>query len=157
MFKVIREGVAPTCLANNVYNTPEVVQRLENMFHGKCYICEQADLQAPEIEHFQPHEGNPTLKYDWYNLYYSCARCNSIKSNTHRNLVDCCSTDIDVVRAIKCLMPRTPDEDVCVSAEFDDIRVRNTVSLLDKCFNEVGTGFRGITRASLIVSTPLEN
>lgn len=150
MFKVVRDGTAPTCLANNVYNSPEVVERLEIMFHGKCYLCEQAELQAPEIEHLEPHEGNAVLKYDWNNLYYSCARCNSIKSHTHRNLVDCCSVDIDVIRAIKCLMPRTPDDDVHISAELDEVRVHNTVELLGKCFNEEGTALRGITRASLI-------
>ena len=150
MFKVVREGDAPVCLASNVYNSPEVVERLERMFHGKCYICEQANLQAPEIEHFQPHEGNSLLKYDWNNLYYSCARCNSIKSNTHRNLIDCCSTDIDVVRSIKCLMPHSPDDNVFISAEINDLRVQNTVTLLDKCFNEEGTALRGITRASLV-------
>ncbi|KPA54166.1 hypothetical protein VT25_03780 [Photobacterium leiognathi subsp. mandapamensis] len=150
MFTVIRYGDIPACLEKNIYNSPEVVERLENIFYGKCYLCEQADLQAPEIEHFEPHEGDATLKYDWNNLYYSCARCNSIKSNIHRNLVDCCSTDIDVVRAIKCLMPRTPDDDVHVSAELDEVRVHNTVALLDKCFNEEGTALRGITRSSLI-------
>ncbi|EGR3402975.1 HNH endonuclease [Vibrio parahaemolyticus] len=150
MFKAVRSGEVPACLSNGVYNSPEVVERLEKMFYGKCYLCEQADLQAPEIEHFQPHEGDSVLKYDWNNLYYSCARCNSIKSNTHRNLLDCCAIDIDVVRAIKCLMPRSPDEDVHISAEVEDIRVQNTVELLAKCFNEEGTALRGITRASMI-------
>ncbi|WP_419240550.1 HNH endonuclease [Photobacterium leiognathi] len=150
MFSVYRIGDAPICLEKKIYNSPEVVERLEQMFHGKCYLCEKADLQAPEIEHFEPHEGNPKLKYDWNNLYYSCARCNSIKSNRHRNLVDCCSDNIDVVRAIKCLMPRTPDGDVSITQEVNDIRVENTVLLLDRCFNEDGSALRGITRASLI-------
>lgn len=150
MFKTVRSGDAPICLAAGVYNSPEVVERLEEMFHGKCYLCEQADLQAPQIEHFQPHEGDAVLKFDWNNLYYSCSRCNGIKSNTHRNLLDCCSMDIDVVRAVKCLMPRTPDDEVYISAEVEDIRVHNTVELLDKCFNEQGTALRGITRASII-------
>ncbi|MDN3637363.1 HNH endonuclease [Simiduia curdlanivorans] len=152
MFKVVRTGEPPECLANNQYNSPEIVQRLREMFHGKCYLCEQADLSAPEIEHFEPHEGDDGLKYEWNNLYFACSRCNSVKSNTHRNLLDCCSDEIDVVRTIKCLPPTMPDAPVQISAadHVEDLRVINTVELLHKCFNESNTAIRGITREVLV-------
>lgn len=152
MFKVLRPDNAPACLANNQYNSPEVVHILREIFHGKCYLCETIDLSAPEIEHLEPHEGDDGLKYDWNNLFYSCARCNSLKSHTHRNLLNCCSDEIDVFRTIKCLPPIMPDASVQISAvdHIEDIRVINTVSLLDKCFNEKNTALRGITREVLI-------
>ncbi|HHX8374254.1 TPA: HNH endonuclease [Vibrio alginolyticus] len=149
MFKVERTGDAPVCLTSNEYNTPEVVERLYDMFHGKCYLCEQADLDAPEIEHFEPHMGDDTLKYDWENLYYSCARCNSIKGTRHRNLIDCCSSEINVVRAIKRKPPTMPDSNMEITAVIEDPRVHNTVELLERCFNEDNTALRGITRANL--------
>ncbi|MEP3349672.1 MAG: HNH endonuclease [Marinomonas sp.] len=149
MFKVERTGEAPKCLASNEYNTPEVVERLYDIFHGKCYLCEQADLDAPEVEHFEPHMGDDTLKYDWENLYYSCARCNSIKGTRHQNLIDCCSSEINVVRAIKRKPPTMPDSNMEITAVLEDPRVHNTVELLDRCFNEDNTALRGITRANL--------
>lgn len=149
MFKVERTGDAPICLASNEYNTPEVVERLYDIFHGKCYLCEQADLDAPEVEHFEPHMGDDTLKYDWENLYYSCARCNSIKGTRHQNLIDCCTSEINVVRAIKRKPPTMPDSNMEITAVIEEPRVHNTVELLDRCFNEDNTALRGITRANL--------
>jgi len=152
VFKVVRLGKAPTCLISKKYNDPEVVKHLREMFHDKCYLCEQTDLSAPEIEHFEPHEGDDTLKYDWNNLYLACSRCNSIKSHTHKNILDCCSDEIDVFRSIKCLPPISPNEPIQISAEDhkEDQRVINTVALLHKCFNEENTALRGITREVLI-------
>lgn len=149
MFKVERLPNIPGSLANNEYNTPEVVAALYEMFLGKCYLCEKANLDAPEIEHFEPHMGNAALKYDWSNLYYSCARCNSIKSHRHRDLLDCCSNEYNVVRSIKRLPPVMPDGEMQITAEIDATKVHNTVTLLHKCFNEDNTALRGITRANL--------
>ena len=150
MFKVERIGDAPTSLARKVYNSPEVVERLNEMFHGKCYLCEQADLDAPEIEHFEPHMENEVLKFDWNNLFYSCARCNSIKGTRHINLVDCCSDDINLVHAIKHMPPIMPDNDVGITTIVNNPKVINTVELLNRCFNEDNTALRGITRANLM-------
>jgi len=152
MFNTVRNPQAPDCLNDEKYNTKEVVDILEPMFFGKCYLCEQDELSDPEIEHFDPHEGINDKKYDWNNLYYSCGRCNSIKSNIHRNILDCCDPDIDVFRIIKCILPSTPDGNIMVSSTSDEVNVKitNTVTLLDRCYNEVNTPLRGITRSVLI-------
>jgi hypothetical protein len=65
MFNVDRVAPAPASLNKNQYNTKDVVDILEPMFHGKCYLCEQDELTDPEIEHFDPHKGDVTKKYDW--------------------------------------------------------------------------------------------
>ena len=88
MFNVTRPIQAPAPLANNCYNHPDVLSALKPMFHGKCYLCERDELHDVEIEHFDPHMGDDTKKYDWDNLFYSCSRCNSLKSNTHTNLLN---------------------------------------------------------------------
>lgn len=50
------------------YNTPEVNAALREMFHGKCYICENKEAASYQIEHLAAHRGNLNLKYDWQNL-----------------------------------------------------------------------------------------
>lgn len=152
MFNTVRSIDTPHCLCAERYNTKEVVDILEPMFFGKCYLCEQDELSDPEIEHFDPHEGNVAKKYDWNNLYYSCGRCNSIKSKIHKNLLDCCDPSVDVFRAIQCLLPSTPDSLVYVQATGNpvDEQTRNTVVLIEKCYNEKNTPLRGITRSVLM-------
>lgn len=68
-------------LKNGSYNTPEVNAALKEMFHGKCYICENKQITSYHIEHLNPHHGNIELKYSWDNLFLSCAHCNNIKSD----------------------------------------------------------------------------
>lgn len=152
MFNAVRSPDSPSCLSAERYNTKEVIDILEPMFFGKCYLCEQDELSDPEIEHFDPHEGDAAKKYDWNNLYYSCGRCNSIKSNAHKNLLDCCDPGVDVFREIKCLLPSTPDSlvDVQATRNPEDEKTRNTVVLIEKCYNEKNTALRGITRSVLM-------
>lgn len=152
MFNTLRCPDIPGCLNDERYNVKEVVDLLEPMFHGKCYLCEQDELTDPEIEHFDPHRGETAKKYDWNNLYYSCGRCNSIKSYTHTNLLDCCAPDVDVFRRIKCSLPSNPDDPIKVEAVIDpnDVQTTNTVELIDKCYNQANTPLRGITRSVLM-------
>ncbi|WP_367599277.1 HNH endonuclease [Pseudomonas fulva] len=133
------------------YNTALIVQELERIFHGKCYLCEQAQLSDPEIEHFKPHLNDKALKNDWNNLYYSCSRCNSIKGATHVDLLDCCNPNVDVFKSIKIVLPTIPDDDIIVtpSNHLNKNEV-NTASLVSLCYNDRKTGLRGITRSSLM-------
>ena len=57
--------------SNASYNTPEVNAALQEMFHKKCYICENNNITSYQIEHLIPHKGDMTLKYDWNNLFLS--------------------------------------------------------------------------------------
>ncbi|MCS1373861.1 HNH endonuclease [Serratia marcescens] len=152
MFNVIRNVAAPICLSHNIYNDPTVTEALKKIFHGKCYLCEQARLSDPEIEHFIPHEGDPDLKYDWSNLFYSCSRCNSIKSNTHVNLLDCSNGEVDVSMEIVHLAPSLSSENVTIRAPQEAVsnETMNTIVLLNECFNSKNTGLRGITRENLM-------
>jgi len=152
MFNTSRSQDVPNCLNDKQYNTKEIVDLLEPMFHGKCYLCEQDDLSNPEIEHFDPHKGDTSKKYDWNNLYYSCGRCNSIKSTKHIDLLDCCDKNINIFKEIKCLLPSVPDGNVTVTATSNSnlVKSENTVVLLERCYNETNTPLRGVTRAVLM-------
>ncbi|HHX8585405.1 TPA: HNH endonuclease [Vibrio diabolicus] len=153
MFNVTRTYPAPDSIANKQYNKDDVLKKLKPMFFEKCYLCERDDIQDVEVEHFVPHQSNRALKYDWDNLYYSCSRCNSIKSNTHINLLDCADSNIDVGKLIRCLMPSTPDGKINVEATSINNRcdrTENTVKLLEKCYNLENTALRGISREALM-------
>lgn len=151
MFNVTRIYPAPDSIAKNQYNKDDVLNKLKPMFFEKCYLCERDDIQDVEVEHFVPHESNSALKYDWDNLYYSCSRCNSIKSNTHINLLNCTDNSIDIGSLICCLMPSTPDGDVKVEATSTKCdKTENTVKLLEKCYNLENTALRGISRETLM-------
>lgn len=47
---------------NASYNTLEVNSALREMFHGKCYICENKEITSYQIEHLIPYRGNKELK-----------------------------------------------------------------------------------------------
>lgn len=153
MFNIIRDVEAPECLSHGIYNDPSVTDALKKIFHGKCYLCEQSRISDPEIEHFIPHEGDAFLKYDWNNLFYSCSRCNSIKSNRHVNLLDCSDPTIDISMEIVHLAPSLTSEDVTIRPSTEDNineKTLNTIRLLKECYNSKSTGLRGITRENLL-------
>ena len=102
MVKCERTFPAPASLAaekrkgeRGNYREPDVVQRLRNDFHDKSYICETPDLQDPQVEHLIPHKGDLDLKFDWNNLFWSCAHCNSVKNQEKYTgkIIDCCKVD----------------------------------------------------------------
>ena len=45
------------------YNTESVNHALREVFHGKCYICENKEATSCQIEHLVPHRENKELKY----------------------------------------------------------------------------------------------
>lgn len=149
MFNVIRPEEAPKCLGNGkAYNKPEVVKVLKKVFLRKCYLCERDEIQDAEIEHFyaQAEGGN---RVQWENLFYSCSRCNSLKSNTYNNLLDCTDVNVDVAAAIKLVMTVRIDDDIIAEPNANE-EVINTVALLRECYNSQNTGLRGVSRESLI-------
>lgn len=152
MFNVIRTYPEPPSIAKNEYNKEDVLKRLRPMFFDKCYLCERDEIQDVEVEHFIPHKKDKALKYNWENLYYSCSRCNSIKSSTHINLLDCANRFYDVGAMIECLMPSTPNGDIKVTATSANpcTQTENMVTLLEACYNLDNTALRKISRENLI-------
>lgn len=152
MFNVTRIYPAPACIARGHYTKEEVLVVLKPMFFEKCYLCERDEIQDVEVEHFVPHEGDDALKYSWENLFYSCSRCNSIKSNRHVNLLDCTDGALDVGSLISCKMPSAPSDRVMVgtTSQNPTQEMINTARLLDECFNLENTALRGISREALM-------
>jgi hypothetical protein len=147
MFNVTRPSPRPNCSRD--YRSKEVIDTLREIFYGKCYLCEDK-VSDPIIEHFIPHQGDPIKEHDWNNLYYACHRCNSVKGDTYKDILDCCDNTIDVFRTIKCLCPSIPDHDIIVEAQnAEDQKTVNTACLLHNCYNLDNTALRGISRGAL--------
>lgn len=152
MFKVDRPKTEPASLKKQGYNSDDVVMALWNMCHKKCYLCETKNPDAPEIEHKEPHENkNKSLKLDWNNLFYSCRRCNSIKGKKYKGIID--SAHVDPITKLIWNIPVSNHSDITfekVDKNSQDDTVAQTILLLERCFNEVGTASRAITRAELV-------
>jgi hypothetical protein len=145
MFNVNRPLPGPDC--SHDYHSKEIISILKNMFHGKCYLCEN-DVPHPVVEHFIPHEGNKELEHAWNNLYYACPRCNTIK-HVEKDLLDCCDPSVDVSKSIKCLCSSVVDDDIKVESQNNDEKTMNTADLLRRCYNENNTGTKSISREFL--------
>ena len=88
MIRINRTAPAPSVLstsrAKGRYSHAAVVQALLLVQHKKCCYCEAyiADSgSGKQVEHFRPRSQFPDLKYEWNNLFLTCADCNSAKSN----------------------------------------------------------------------------
>jgi len=59
MFNVIRGDDVPPSLAERVsWSGSDVIQKLREIFHDKCYICETKEPLSLNVEHFDAHQGD---------------------------------------------------------------------------------------------------
>lgn len=148
MVKIERSQPAPESLevektkVGGSYEKPDVVERLAKDFHGKCYICEIDKLQDPQVEHLRPHFNGKyiDLKFDWNNLFWSCAHCNGMKNQRKydNHIIDCCNSDPE-----KRVYFRLHDGNTDVQAiDALDIDACMTAELVTEVFNKANTGMR---------------
>lgn len=149
MVKVERSFPAPLSLAkeaakkNGSYEKPDVVERLKEDFHGKCYICELKDLQDPQVEHLLPHKNGqyPERKFDWNNLYWVCGHCNGVKNQNKYDpgILDCCKMDPE--QEIIFRLKQDNIELISQNAVPDE-KTERTMELIWEVFNLKNTGMR---------------
>lgn len=151
MFNVTRIMPAPISLAHRrSYSEKDVLDALNEMFMGKCYICETKELISINVEHFDAHEGNEDKKYDWNNLFFCCARCNNMKRHLFNGLLDCTDANIDVLRLIKHQFPVTPHQkEIVIQAMNSDPKTIKTAELIRKVFNDTDTANREISLVAI--------
>lgn len=148
MVKIERSQPAPKSLAEEKtkvggsYEKSDVVERLAKDFHNKCYICEIDKLQDPQVEHLKPHFKGKyiDLKFDWNNLFWSCAHCNGVKNQRKydNHVIDCCSSDPE-----QRIYFRLHDGNTDVQAiNSQDVDANITAELVTEVFNKVNTGMR---------------
>lgn len=145
MFNVVRSQAVPKSLsAKQSYSGPDVVEALSQAFHDKCYICEIKEPLSLNVEHFQAHKGCEEKKFDWNNLFFSCARCNNFKRHHYDDIVDCTDLNSNVLMLIRHKPPLTPYSDIQIQAMSDDPNVVRTANLLSRVFNEDDTGNKAV-------------
>lgn len=123
------------------YTCEDVISRLEQDGHGKCYLCEINKLQSIQVEHLRAHHNgkDKDRKFDWNNLFYSCAHCNSVKNQRKYDelILDCCEVDPETV-----MNQVLQDGHVLVKPLVDNESVNLTAELLTNCFELRNTGIR---------------
>ena len=133
MINIARKEKAPKCLEKKKkYDCEEVLEKLQNDFLGKCYICE-TNFFSVNVEHFIPHKGNMELKYKWANLFLACNHCNNIKSTAI--ILDCTNTEHNVEKNIQYQPIFFPVQKIKIKANTNDKLTKNTVKLLRKIYN----------------------
>ncbi|MCI8300351.1 MAG: hypothetical protein HFI69_08380 [Lachnospiraceae bacterium] len=153
MVKIKRSFPAPESLkeeakkANGKYDKQDVILRLKEDFHNKCYICEMTELQDPNVEHLYPHKNGKYMerKFDWENLFWSCGHCNRIKNNSKydEGILDCCKQDPE-----ECLRFDLNDDSVIIKvADNNDLIQKRTAELIIEAFTLNNTGMRTYTSA----------
>jgi DNA-binding phage protein len=147
---------APDCLvaekakANGDYKCENVLDRIKTDFKNKCYICEYKEPISINVEHFIPHLGNNVLKFEWNNLFWSCAHCNNIKLANYTNILNCTKTNDFVGIKLKYLFKPFPSEKVLIEALVNTPEVNQTKQLLEAVYN-------GTTKLKTIESANLRN
>ena len=147
MVKVERSMPAPASLAveskkpNGTYRSKDVILQLEKDFNGKCYLCE-APVFDPEIEHRLPHENGKyhDRKFDWWNLFFCCRHCNSVKNvgKYSEGIIDCCRRDPEE----DLLFYVTEKEVVVEVRDESDREAVLTAELTEEVYNKRNTGGR---------------
>lgn len=105
MINADRTVVATPAIRKN-YRTKAVYDALDEVFGPKCYLCEatKKSIDNFEIEHFIPHKGDETLKFDWDNLFPACGGshepCNQIKGVFEEPILNPCNPAHDVEKEI---------------------------------------------------------
>lgn len=148
MVKVIRSFPAPESLAEEAkkvtgkYDKSDVIERLKEDFHNKCYICEMKELQDPNVEHLLPHKNGKYLerKFNWENLFWSCGHCNGIKNNGKYDagIIDCCKQDPE-----NYLNFQIENDNVAVTVKNTNDKIsERTALLIEETFSLRNTGMR---------------
>lgn len=124
--------------ANGTYRQEDVILQLQIDFKNKCYLCEEKEPTSINIEHFIAHKGNIDLKFDWNNLFFACVHCNSTKQeliSISDNILNCTRLEDQVDRQIHHYLKTFPKETVIITAKEKEVKVQNTVALLDAIYN----------------------
>ena len=150
MIKVDRTPTPPASLAiekrkaSGSYQTEDVVDLLRSDFQEKCYLCERKPVSDINIEHLIPHKGNVDLKFDWNNLFYSCAHCNSVKNKDKydNKILDCCREEPE--QFLNHIFEGEHVRVVPIEEDCTNDRILLTAELITACFESTYPAIRTI-------------
>ncbi len=140
MINIKKSQPAPLCLsdekekANGDYKCGNVLKRLKEDFHNKCYICEEREPSSINTEHFKPQKKYPELIFDWNNLFFACTHCNSIKG-VKDNLIDCTDNSEIITDLLKFEIKPFPKEKAKITPLISRLDINTTAHLLNEVYN----------------------
>lgn len=138
MFNVTK---SPAPAAEFSYKNRTVFDLIQADFFDKCYLCESKIRRHNEVEHFYPKAYFPHLLNEWSNLMSICGKCNTIRpKKINITEEDCvlnpCTDDVETSLSIKY---DTGKRTIIIQTNKDTIKVRNTVALLKRIHNGIGS------------------
>ncbi|MCX2480976.1 HNH endonuclease [Pedobacter sp. MC2016-15] len=134
MIKVRKRVIVPASLRHplrNTYNGQDVQEALLEDSDRKCYICEQYVNKSFQVEHHMSQLQFPHLRYEWKNLFLSCAYCNSRKSARY-DLLDPISNNIEVLITQQLDLKQ---KTVLLAGDESNPQIVSTINFLKKLFN----------------------
>lgn len=142
MINIVKSQSAPLCLAEEAkkksgdYKCGDVVTRVRDDFHNKCYICETKAPTTINVEHFYAHRGNINLKFDWNNLFYACGHCNNTKlaKPQYDDILNCTTANDLIVDLIEHIFDPLKSDSPDFVAHKQTLTVLNTVELLEEVY-----------------------
>ena len=131
------------------YRSGIVFDMLVGDCNNKCYICEDAELTSPRVEHRLPRNVYPALEFNWKNLFLACDHCNSIKRDEYVGIIDPTIVDPEEMIALSLELDDKLREWVVVRKVSGDADIETTISLLDAVYNPVNTSMKRLAGQNL--------
>jgi len=121
---------------NGSYRKQDILDKLCDEFHNKCYICESKDIESINIEHFAPHkDSNIIRKFSWSNLFWACSHCNQIKLSKEPFL-NCTVKEDRVDENIRYYIDDNLDKNkIVIESLVDNLKTNNSVELLKNVYS----------------------
>ena len=83
-----------------------------------------------QVCHEKILQNDKNLKFDWNNLFLSCAHCNNTKGNKYAPILDCTHIDVDRRISFHFLNPLTNEREIFLEALDESPETQNTLELL---------------------------
>ena len=127
----------PRPVKPGAYRNSDVLRAFDTHFFSKCYLTEQwhGDSHEMDVDHFVPVNQDPTLKYDWNNLFPAAHKANMMRPRLWPagGLLDPCQDDIRArLLATIGILGSKPQFEAVAST---DVAARNTADLLNLLHN----------------------
>lgn len=119
------------------YRTSDVLAAFDTHFFSKCYLTEQwhGSSYEMDVDHFVPVNQNPSLEFDWNNLFPAAHKANMMRPRKWPigGLLDPCRDDIKA--RLLATIGMTGNEPRFEAADTTDLAACNTASLLNLLHN----------------------
>jgi hypothetical protein len=137
-----------TISSEDDYRKGDVLHILATDCHNKCYICEDKPTTI-NVEHIIPHRNDPTLKFEWNNLFIACGHCNNIKLAKYDDILNPTQCDPEEHIALSVEITNEITDQVLVESLTDDKTTLMTATLLGLVYNGGSTDIKEIECSNL--------